>query len=103
MTYAELQSAFKRISAVINSRPVSTRYGPRQEQGDPDYLEVITPNMLLTGRSGVDLPSREYSDVDSLWLRLAYREELERYWRALIPCYQLRPGPLPGGMWLLEM
>ena len=82
LTYAELQSAFKRIAAVINSRPVSARYGPRQEQSDPDYLEVITPNMLLTGRSGVDLPSREYSDDDSPGLRLAYREELERSWWA---------------------
>ena len=62
LNYAELQSLFQRTAAVLNSRPVSARYGPRHADCDPDYLEMITPNMMLTARSGVDLPRREYSD-----------------------------------------
>ena len=80
LTYAELQSLFKKTSAVMNSRPVSARYGPRQADSDPDYLEIITPNMMLTARSGVDLPMREYSDEYKPSKRLAYKEELERTW-----------------------
>ena len=80
LNYAELQSQFKRTAAVLNSRPVSARYGPRHADSDPDYLEILTPNMMLTARSGVDLPSREYTDEYNPGRRLAYKEELERNW-----------------------
>ena len=80
LNYAELQSAFKRIASVLNSRPISARYGPRHTDCDPDYLELITPNMLLTARTGVDLPMREYSDDDTPIRRLAYKQELEEAW-----------------------
>ena len=80
LSYAELQTAFKKIASVLNSRPVSARYGPRHGDSDPDYLEHITPNMLLTARSGVDLPMREYIDEKSPARRLAYKAELERAW-----------------------
>ena len=80
LNYAELQSLFKKTSAVMNSRPVSARYGPRHADSDPDYLEIITPNMMLTARSGIDLPLREYSDEYNPGRRLAYKEELERTW-----------------------
>ena len=80
MNYAELQSTFKKVASVLNSRPVSARYGPKHLETDPDYLEMITPNMLLTARSGVDLPAREYKDEDSPSKRLAYRQELENSW-----------------------
>ena len=114
MNYAELQSAFKKIAAVLNSRPVSARYGPRHEQCDPDYLELVTPNMLLTGRSGVDLPMREYTDESSPSIRLAYREELERCWweRWKVLCFdslfptkswtQERRGVAPGDVVLVS-
>ena len=80
LNYAELQSTFKRIASVLNSRPISARYGPRHADCDPDYLELITPNMLLTARTGVDLPMREYSDDDTPLRRLAYKQELEEAW-----------------------
>ena len=80
MNYAELQSAFKSISAVINSRPISARYGPRHSEANQDYLELITPNMLLTWRPGVDLPAREYDDEKNPSKRLAYKEDLESAW-----------------------
>ena len=80
MNYVELQTAYKMIASVLNSRPISARYGPRHEESDPDYLEMITPNMLLTARTGIDLPRREYTDEKSPAKRLVYREELERAW-----------------------
>ena len=69
LTYAELQSLFKKTSALMNSRPLSARYGTRQ---------VITLNMMLTERTGVDLPVMEYSDEYKPSKRLAYKDELER-------------------------
>ena len=80
MSYAELQSVFKMIASVLNSRPISARYGPKHAEADPDFLEVITPNMLLTGRSGVDLPVKVYSDEEKPSKRLAYKENLENSW-----------------------
>ena len=47
LNYAELESMFRKIAAILNARPISARYGPRHTDSDPDYLEVITPNMLL--------------------------------------------------------
>ena len=87
--YAELQFAFKQISSVLNSRPISARYGPRHSECDPDYLEIITPNMLLTARRGIDLPHREYSDEDTPSRRLIYSEELQKDWwnRWKIQCF----------------
>ena len=80
LSYAEFQSLLKKITSVLNSRPISARYGPRHTESDPDFLELITPNMLLTGRSGIDLPVREFMDEDCPSKRLAYRLELEHHW-----------------------
>ena len=114
LSYAEMSSVFKRIASVINSRPISARYGPRHGEADPDFLEMITPNMLLTARSGVDLPMRQYSDEDSPGKRLAYKEELERSWweqwkiqcfDSLIPTKswtQERRGVKPGDVVLIS-
>ena len=49
LNYAELESLFRRIASILNTRPIAARYGPRHSDSDPDYLEVITPNMLLLG------------------------------------------------------
>ena len=45
---------------------------------DSDYLEIITPNMVLTATSGVDLPVREYAEEYNPSKRPAYKEQLER-------------------------
>ena len=101
LSYAEMQSEFKKIAALLNSRPISARYGPRHHESDPDYLDAITPNMLLTGRSGIDLPARVYSDDVSPARRLAYKEELERSWwqRWKILCFD---SCLPTKGWYEE-
>ena len=77
------------------------RYGPRHEQSDPDYLELVTPSMLLTGRSGVDLPIREYADESSPGQRLAYKEELEKCWweRWKVQCFD---SLIPTTTWTHE-
>ena len=68
---------------------------------DPDYLELITPNMLLTGRTGVDLPMRDYSVDDTPGRRLAYRQELEEAWwqQWKIQCFD---SLLPTKSWTEE-
>ena len=80
LNYAELESLFRRIASILNTRPVSARFGSRQADTDPDYIEVITPNMLLLGRTGIDLPVREYLDEKCPSRRLAHRQELELAW-----------------------
>ena len=101
MNYAELQSAFKRIASVLNSRPISARFGPRHSESDPDYLEMITPNMLLTARTGVDLPVREYADEESPSRRLAYKQKLESDWwqQWKVQCFD---SLIPTKTWTVE-
>ena len=81
-----------------SSSPISARHGPRHSEADPDYLEMITPNMLLTGRSGVDLPAREYDDEDTPSKRLSYKEDLESAWwrRWVVLCFD---SLIPSKAW----
>ena len=102
LNYAELESLFRRIAAILNSRPISATYGSRQMDAEPDYLEVITPNMLLTGRSAMALPSREFTDESCPLRRLAHRLELERAWwdRWSVHCFD---SLLPSQKWTKEV
>ena len=61
----------------------------------------MTPNMLLIGRSGIDLPIREYADDSSPSQRLAYKEELERCWweRWKVQCFD---SLIPTKPWTQE-
>ena len=69
---------------------------------EPDYLEVITPNMLLTGRSAMALPNREFVDESCPKRRLAHRLELERAWwdRWSVHCFD---SLLPSQKWTTEV
>ena len=104
LNYAELESLFRRIAAILNSRPISAKYGSRQMDAEPDYLEVITPNMLLTGRSAMALPSREFTDESCPLRRLAHRLELERAWwdRWSVNCFDSLL-PCPSQKWTKEV
>ena len=101
LDYAELQSIFKKIASVLNGRPISARFGPTHAECDPDYLEFITPNMLLTGRTGIDLPLREFGDDDCPRRRLAYKEKLVQDWwnQWSIQCFD---SLLPTKSWHTE-
>ena len=75
----EFMTATKRIAFILNCRPIYASMGPTGGT-DPDYLQMITPNMLLLGRTGQNLPPREYSDESNPRIRLAYISDLERLW-----------------------
>ena len=54
--------------------------------------------MLLTRRSGVDLPAREYDDDENPSKRLAYKEDLESAWwsRWVVQCFD---SLIPSKTW----
>ena len=80
MNYAEMACALKRISNVLNDRPLSVQKSCK-EYPDADFLIPLTPNMLLTGRSGREPPIQEDVNFDELSEdRLSFVEELERAW-----------------------
>ena len=79
MFMLELQSCFKVVASILNSRPLYARWGPRGGD-DPDYLTSLTPNMLLTGRANVELPVKNYVPSDKPLHRLQYVEESVSQW-----------------------
>ena len=81
LNYAEMACALKRISSILNDRPLSIQKSAKPYP-DTDFLTPITPNMLLTGRSGNRPPVEQaYMDDDNLSdERLSFVEELERAW-----------------------
>jgi hypothetical protein len=79
MFILELQTSFKVVASILNSRPIYARWGNRGED-DPDFLSPLTPNMLLTGRANVEIPVRNYLASDKPLLRLQYVEETVSQW-----------------------
>ena len=79
--FAELACALKRLSSILNDRPLSVQKSSNPYP-DRDFLCPITPNMLLTGRNDHRAPKGEpYVEVDDIPLdRLSYVEELEMAW-----------------------
>ena len=68
----------KRISNILNNRPVSVQRTKTDEQED-DFLSPLTPNMLITGRSASG-PPKDYVDVYDPQLRSSFIDELEHAW-----------------------
>ena len=81
LNFAEMGCAVKRISSILNDRPLSIQKSAKPYP-DTDFLTPLTPNMLLTGRSGNRAPVEQaYIDDDGLSDdRLSFVEELERAW-----------------------
>lgn len=81
--------SFVKIAATLNMRPIYARYGSRNYDSEPDYLEVITPSMLLLGKTGINLPFSPRSDERDPAERLSYKEKLEEAWwnQWLIQCF----------------
>lgn len=87
MFLLELETAFKVVASILNSRPIYARWVPRKGN-DPDYLSALTPNMLLTRRANTEVPVRDYDRSDKPLLRLQYLEEcIEQWWNfsSLVP------------------
>ena len=78
LNYAELNCATKRISNVLNNRPVSAQR-TKSFSDDDDFLTPLTPNMLITGRNHSG-PPQDYIDVVDPKARQTYVEELESAW-----------------------
>ena len=79
MNYAELLCAIKRISNILNNRPISVQRTKTDAQ-DEDFLHPLTPNMLLMmGDSGSNMPSA-VEEEDDPRVRLSFIDEIERAW-----------------------
>ena len=80
LTYAELQSVFKKAACVIDSGPMSVRCGFRQSDSDPDFLEILTPKTKMLSCSGIDVAARDCSDRTDSSSRLAFNEQSKNSW-----------------------
>ena len=91
LNVVEMLTALKRVAHVINSCPLAARdkrgqvtgvLGSGQEESsvDPDFLEPITANDLLLGRSSGDSMDRVYDLHCGPRKRLAFLHKLEEDW-----------------------
>ena len=100
MFILELQTSFKIVASVLNSRPIYARWGPRGGD-DPDFLSPLTPNMLLTGRANSEVPVRDYELSDKPLYRLQYVEEcLAQWWNQFMA--QNFSSLVPRQKWVFE-
>ena len=79
LNYAELSCAVKRIANVLNHRPVSVQR-TRSDSMDDEFLSPLTPNMLITGRSGEAAPRDCTVNTDDPHIRKTFLDELEEAW-----------------------
>ena len=95
--YAELNCAIKRISNVLNDRPVSAQRS-RTFSADDDFIMPLTPNMLLTGRSQSS-PCTAISEEENPQIRKSYLDELEAAWwyQYKVQCFD---SLLPTRKWI---
>ena len=78
LNYAEMNCAIKRITNVLNHRPVSVQR-TKTDSPDHDFLVPLTPNMLLTGHCK-NIPPQDYVVNDDPHVRQTFVEELECAW-----------------------
>ena len=98
LNYAELNCATKRISNILNNRPVSAQRS-KSFSPDEDFLSPLTPNMLITGRNCSSPPvSDEIVDADPR-VRKSFIEDLEASWwyQYKVQCFQ---SLVPTRKWL---
>ena len=91
MNVVEMLTALKRVACIINSCPLAAKdkrgvimgvFGSGQEEHSPhpDYLEPITDNSLLLGRSGVEPADRDSQLDCGPRKRLAFIRLMEADW-----------------------
>ena len=113
MNVVEMVTALKRVACIINSCPLAAKdkrgtimgaLGSGQEENSPhpDYLEPITANSLLLGRSGVEPADREYQLDCGPRRRLAFMRQMEADWweRYKMECFEYL---LPTEKWRESM
>ena len=79
MSLVELQLAFRKVSSLVNSRPVYAHAKPAGD-GNSEYLQAITPNHLLLGRSSPEVHHPEWDALAGLHSRLSYVHDLTEAW-----------------------
>ena len=97
MTMLELQLAFKRISSWVNSRPIYAHAKPGGAEGS-EYLQAITPNHLILGRSSPDAFHPEWDLLAGPYARLNYVHDLTQAWWRQWAVQQL-PELVPTPRW----
>ena len=91
MNVVEMLTALKRVACIINSCPLAAKdkrglvmgalgSGQEPDSSHPDYLEPITANSLLIGRSGRDPIDRDYEFDCGPRKRLAFIRHMEEDW-----------------------
>ena len=100
LSYEELVTLLARISCSINSRPLGLGNISSNDQQE-DFLQPITPNQLLLGRSSPESPPLDYAKDDKFCQRLAYVAAVEDdWWEKWIS--QVLPTLLPARKWRKE-
>lgn len=100
MSIMELQLAFRRISSWVNSRPVYAHAKPGGAEGS-EYLQAITPNHLLLGRSSPQAFHPEWDIMAGPYARLSYVHDLTQSWWRQWAVQQL-PELVPTPRWRAE-
>lgn len=77
-TYPQLMTVLKQIEAAANSRPLCRAVGPAYDR-DP----VLTPAMILHGRSLIAMPETDYSDVrvNPTNVHIFMQKVVQDFWR----------------------
>ena len=100
MSIMELQLAFRRISSWVNSRPIYAHAKPGGGEGS-EYLQAITPNHLLLGRSSPEAFHPEWDLLAGPHARLNYVHDLTLAWWRQWAVQQL-PELVPTPRWRAE-
>ena len=92
LSFSEFQLMMYEIGNIINSRPIGVVTGD-----DPDYLNHLTPNDLILGRSRNEVPHGPFESKPSLTKRFQYIQSLiDNWWKSwyltvlptLVPSYK---------------
>ena len=79
LSVPELELAFRKVSSLVNSRPVYAYSKPGAGEGS-EFLEQLTPNHLLLGRSGPDAVHPQWDMLAGPHARLSYVSDLTQAW-----------------------
>ena len=75
LTFSEFQLACSEVANIVNMRPLGVL-----PNADNDVLEPLTPNHLLLGRSGREVPIADEDQQASLPVRYRYVQRLTEDW-----------------------
>ena len=79
LSFSELNTLLAEIAFTVNSRPLGLR-NVSGESSQADYLQPLTPNQLLLGRSNDDGPVLDFSSDDRFSRRLSYVTQVYNVW-----------------------